>query len=207
MRPRSAASGWAPPRRAADAFAGYAADSRDRLPPERSSARRCLSGNLLRGRRLVLNADLTPAPGAHSLHLCFLDPRIPRRFAASRHCGRQWCPLPRFRAAPHGRSTSIRLQPELLRGGRYSLTLKAEPALAFPVQGGANKSIQSGFGAPRDGGVREHHGIDIFAPRGTPVLAAARGYVTRVNETPRGGRVVWVRDETRSLSSLLRAPR
>ena len=44
------------------------------------------------------------------------------------------------------------------------------------------------------------HGIDIFAPRGTPVLAAARGYVTRVNETPRGGRVVWVRDETRSLS-------
>ena len=72
-----------------------------------------------------------------------------------------------------------------------------EPALAFPVSGAADKSIQSGFGAPRDGGVREHHGIDIFAPRGTPVLAAAAGVVTRVRETPRGGRVVWVRDEQR----------
>jgi hypothetical protein len=94
----------------------------------------------------------------------------------------------------------IRLQPELLRGGRYLLRLHAEPALSFPVQGVNDNAIQSGFGAPRDGGAREHHGIDIFAPRGTPALAAAAGVVTRVQETARGGRVVWVRDERRGNS-------
>ena len=155
--------------------------------------------NLVRGRRLVLNADLTPAPGALLFIDVFAVPETPGdslRHVIAADSGLRFLAFEPRRTGDY----IIRLQPELLRGGRYSLTLKAEPALAFPVQGGANKSIQSGFGAPRDGGVREHHGIDIFAPRGTPVLAAARGMVTRVNETPRGGRVVWVRDEMRSLS-------
>jgi SH3-like domain-containing protein len=39
--------------------------------------------------------------------------------------------------------------------------------------------------------------VDIFAPRGTPVLAAADGIAYRVEETSRGGRVVWVRDDER----------
>ncbi len=91
----------------------------------------------------------------------------------------------------------IRIQPELLRGGRYTIEIRSEPMLAFPVSGGANGNIQSVFGDPRDGGARHHHGVDIFAPRGTPVVAAAAGTVYRVNETPRGGRVVWLRDERR----------
>jgi hypothetical protein len=45
--------------------------------------------------------------------------------------------------------------------------------------------------------VRDHHGVDIFAPRGTPVLSAAEGVAYRVEETSRGGRVVWVRDDKR----------
>jgi peptidoglycan LD-endopeptidase LytH len=155
--------------------------------------------NLTRGRRLVLNADLTPAPGA----ILFIDIfSVPQsegdslQHVISADSGTrqlQWEP----------RRTGdyvIRLQPELLRGGRYSLTLRNEPALAFPVLGAQNQAMQSGFGAPRDGGARDHHGIDIFAPRGTPVLAAARGTTMRVNETARGGRVVWVRDERRGIS-------
>src|SRR5690606_1331626 len=81
----------------------------------------------------------------------------------------------------------VRIQPELLRGGRYTLTISAAGSLAFPVQGASTRNIASGFGAPRDGGRRDHHGVDIFAPRGTPALAAAAGYVRRVRETPRGG--------------------
>ena len=91
----------------------------------------------------------------------------------------------------------LRLQPELLRGGRYQVVLSLDPSLSFPVEGLDPRSIGSSFGAPRDGGARDHHGVDIFAPRGTPVLAASEGVVTRVEETRRGGRVIWVSDERR----------
>ena len=86
----------------------------------------------------------------------------------------------------------VRLQPELLRGGRYTLELRAGPSLAFPVDAADNQDVHSVFGDPRDGGARDHHGIDIFAPRGTPALAAAAGIVSRVQDTERGGKVVWM---------------
>ncbi len=88
----------------------------------------------------------------------------------------------------------IRAQPELLRGGRFRMSVAIRPMLAFPVRGGREQDVWSRFGAPRDGGARDHHGIDIFMPRGTVALAAAAGYVSRVETTPRGGNVVWVRD-------------
>lgn len=91
----------------------------------------------------------------------------------------------------------IRLQPELLRGGRYTVSIVTGPSLAFPVQGARDYDIGSFFGDARDGGVRDHHGIDIFAARRTPALAAAEAVVTRVQETERGGKVVWLRDERR----------
>ncbi len=93
----------------------------------------------------------------------------------------------------------VRLQTELLRGARYRLTLLTAPILGFPVHGHDVRSIRSAFGDPRDGGAREHHGVDIFAPRGTPVLAATQGRVTRVGTNRLGGRVVWLRDEVRGL--------
>jgi murein DD-endopeptidase MepM/ murein hydrolase activator NlpD len=88
----------------------------------------------------------------------------------------------------------MRAQPELLRGGRFRALLRIGPTLAFPVQPGTERDIGSRFGAPRDAGARSHHGIDIFAKRGTPVVAAAAGVVNRVNETNIGGKVVWLRD-------------
>jgi murein DD-endopeptidase MepM/ murein hydrolase activator NlpD len=87
----------------------------------------------------------------------------------------------------------LRLQPELLRGGRYVVSQRTLASLASPVAGFVVTQVSSGFGAPRDGGVRDHHGVDIFRPRGTPVLAAVDGSV-RVDESPRGGRVIWLRD-------------
>jgi murein DD-endopeptidase MepM/ murein hydrolase activator NlpD len=88
----------------------------------------------------------------------------------------------------------VRLQPELLRGGRYRVALHAEASIAFPVAERDTRAVLSFFGDVRDGGSRDHHGVDIFAPRGTPVLSATKGRVYRVETTPIGGNVVWVRD-------------
>ena len=94
----------------------------------------------------------------------------------------------------------LRLQPELLRNGRYELTMRLEPILGFPVDGRGNEAIQSLYGVDRDGGAREHHGIDIFAPRGTPVLAAASGIVRSTSPNTLGGNVVWLLDTEREQS-------
>jgi hypothetical protein len=92
----------------------------------------------------------------------------------------------------------LRLQPELLRGGQYHVTLRLEAQLAFPVDGYNMRAIQSVFGVERDGGARSHDGVDIFASRGTPVLAAAPGRAYGIDITSRGGKVVWVRDNVRN---------
>lgn len=94
----------------------------------------------------------------------------------------------------------VRVQPELLRSGRVTVEIAVRPTLEFPVASHGMPDVGSVFGDPRDAGARSHHGIDIFAPRGTPVIAATEGTVSRVQETARGGRVVWLRDSQRSQS-------
>lgn len=89
----------------------------------------------------------------------------------------------------------VRLQPELLRGGRYELLLQGRGSLAFPVEGADGRDIGSRFGDPRAGGRRSHRGVDIFAPRGTAVLAATDGRITRVGTNRLGGNVVHMRGE------------
>lgn len=94
----------------------------------------------------------------------------------------------------------LRLQPELLRDGRYLLRMSVGPTLAFPVQGRDNRAVLSLFGVDRDGGRRRHHGIDIFAPRGTPVLAATSATVRSTEPNNLGGKVVWLSDSRRQQS-------
>ncbi len=93
----------------------------------------------------------------------------------------------------------IRTQPEMLRAGRLRVTARDAPSLLFPVAGATARDLKSVFGADRDEGRRLHEGVDIFAKRGTDVLSASAGVVTRVNTTSIGGRVVWVWDPSRSL--------
>lgn len=93
----------------------------------------------------------------------------------------------------------LRLQPELLRGGRFRVSIREVPSIKFPVSGKNSQAIQSFFGDPRDGGSREHHGVDIFAPRHTPVLAPSNGRISRVGEGQIGGRYVWLYDQERSM--------
>jgi len=93
----------------------------------------------------------------------------------------------------------LRLQPELLRDGRYQVEVTTAPILAFPVDGGSNRSVQSFFGVDRDGGRRVHHGIDVFAARGTPVVASVSGVVGSIAPNELGGKVVWLFDAARGL--------
>ena len=98
----------------------------------------------------------------------------------------------------------FRFQPELLRGGSYRIIIQRDASLLFPVPNKDRRAIQSGFGAPRDGGKREHHGVDIFAPRHTPVIAPSRAIVRRVSETDIGGRTIWLYDSKRSHQHVFR---
>ena len=93
----------------------------------------------------------------------------------------------------------LRIQPELLRGGNVNIRIREVPSLGFPVRGKDSRSIRSFFGDPRDGGRREHHGVDIFAPRHTPVIAPVDGRITRVSEGRLGGNYVWLYDSKRSM--------
>jgi murein DD-endopeptidase MepM/ murein hydrolase activator NlpD len=86
----------------------------------------------------------------------------------------------------------LRIQPELLRGGTLKIGQQTTAALTFPVSGRTADAVQSVFRDPRDGNRREHHGIDIFAPRNTPVLAAADGFVSHVGTSKLGGNIVWI---------------
>ncbi len=88
----------------------------------------------------------------------------------------------------------LRLQPELLRGGQYSITIENVPTLAFPVAGKNKRAIQSFFGDPRDGGRRDHHVVDIFAKRHTPIIAPVAADVRFVGTRGIGGKVVWLHD-------------
>jgi peptidoglycan LD-endopeptidase LytH len=55
----------------------------------------------------------------------------------------------------------------------------------------AHSRLVDTWGAARGGG-RAHEGIDIFAPRDTPVHSTTRGIVTRVGTNQLGGQVVFV---------------
>jgi len=99
----------------------------------------------------------------------------------------------------------VRVQPLVGSVGAFGFALARRPPLDFPVATDALDAVRSLFGDARDGGRREHHGIDIFAARGTPVLAAADGVVARVGNSARGGLHVWQRAEDhtgRSIGSL-----
>lgn len=86
------------------------------------------------------------------------------------------------------------IQSALENSGTYAYKLYTQPTLAFPVVGKDNASIQSYWGAVRDGGRRSHEGLDLFASRGTPVVAATDGFVSFTGERGLGGKQVWLRN-------------
>ena len=68
--------------------------------------------------------------------------------------------------------------------------------LQIPVAGVAREAIADSWGQARSEG-RQHHGTDIMAPAGTPVLAAAGGTVEKLFESRLGGTTLYQRSADR----------
>jgi murein DD-endopeptidase MepM/ murein hydrolase activator NlpD len=82
--------------------------------------------------------------------------------------------------APQVRDIPFNVFPKLTAGG-----------YVFPVYGSA--SYTNSFGAPR-ANTGWHHGEDIFAPLGAPVVAVASGIVYSVGWNDIGGLRLWLQD-------------
>jgi murein DD-endopeptidase MepM/ murein hydrolase activator NlpD len=88
----------------------------------------------------------------------------------------------------------IIIQPEIMANTNFFISLNKRPLYAFPVAGKSNAAIGSFWGGERDGGKRSHEGIDIFAKKGTPVIAITDGTISYTGERGLGGKQVWLRD-------------
>ncbi len=86
------------------------------------------------------------------------------------------------------------ITPALSAALKFHIAIYREPTFLFPVSGKGNSAIQSFWGATRAGGKRSHKGIDIFASRGTPVIAVTDGFITNTGNRGLGGKQVWLRD-------------
>lgn len=92
----------------------------------------------------------------------------------------------------------VRVQPGRGVGGEFAVTIRRGASLQFPVAGKDSRSVGSMFGAPRAGGRRTHHGVDIFAPRGTLVVAGADGEAW-VGTNNLGGNIIFIGDDARDV--------
>jgi len=83
--------------------------------------------------------------------------------------------------------------PQLRHIHRYALlmTRHLPDSLPVPVAGVRPARLADTWGGLRSGG-RRHEGIDIFAPRNTPILSATEGVVSRRGVNQLGGRYVAV---------------
>lgn len=70
-------------------------------------------------------------------------------------------------------------------------TQEPERKIAMPFADVSKRQIADTWGAPRGTG-RTHEGQDIFAPKGTPILSATKGYVYKIGENNLGGQTVSV---------------
>ena len=91
--------------------------------------------------------------------------------------------------AATGQSLVLEVVPHAMR----ALPAAASPQLIVPVAGVHHSALRDSFNDKRSGG-RTHKAIDIMAPAGTPVLAAAAGVVVGLETSELGGISLYERD-------------
>ncbi len=98
-------------------------------------------------------------------------------------------------AAPEAAPAAPIVVPEPLglpRRAAPAVTIATDAGYVFPVVG--DVSFTDDYGAPR-AGTGWHHGNDLFAARGTPVVAVADGTLSKVGVNTLGGNRLWLTDD------------
>lgn len=90
----------------------------------------------------------------------------------------------------------VKFQPKMEVNINFELVIQIAAGLDFPIDSKSKSNIGSLWGDPRDGGVRKHEGIDIFAAKGSNILAEADGTIAYIDETEIGGKVVSLRPKS-----------
>lgn len=86
------------------------------------------------------------------------------------------------------RGDTLRLDPDADPQMRTATSVEVGPSgLAVPVAGLSPKDLVDTFTQARAGGARRHDAIDIMAPTGTPIVAAAPGTVEKLYFSEGGG--------------------
>lgn len=98
---------------------------------------------------------------------------------------------------PTAQSASVR-DKELAERAKALFAPIAASGIRMPVVGIRAIDLDDSWHAPRDGGARLHTGIDIFASRGTEVVAVADGIISYIGDQPKGGHCLWLTTENGS---------
>ena len=79
------------------------------------------------------------------------------------------------------------------RDDLLSPPIPAAGEIVIPVAGVSASQLTDTFTQSRENGARLHEAIDIMAPRGTPVVAAAPGTIEKLFVSAAGGNTIYVR--------------
>ncbi len=88
--------------------------------------------------------------------------------------------------------TAVRPQPDAATAAADSV-VESSRALLIPVVGITRAQLVDTFTQSRGDGTRVHDAIDIMAPRGIPVVAAAPGTVEKLFLSKDGGNTIYIR--------------